>query len=646
MIKPIFTLNGKVISEPVNWQELAIELNFDKDDPAYRGEVTINEWNLGLGDLLDDNDGTRTANNWIVSGLTGGYGVFEGIPFNIDLKDGSRVDNLFKGYLDLSSADILCSSINAASSESGQVDWLNTVADSFTFEYLYDGISVGDRGKINDSDFVTISTSLIIQVQNIIEKPVELLPFEFGNIITFVLGILNLILLVLAIVRLIIQLVQTLINRLKYHKGMYAYTLCEKACDYLGLEFRSTILDGTFQLPNGTTSPFDQLLILPDTYEQFQKDDVPNSEKATRFAASVLGVQDPRENFANTGFYRGTFGDLLRELKEMFNAKVVINNGVLNLERDDVNLSNGERYQIPNLDRKNVPYRFNADELVSNYNISFTTDANDRTNWQYWKGNEAQIITAPKVINNRLNLIKKEDKRVKLGFARGRRRRESDKGFVEKQVTSFLDNFQLLLQSSDTILAISSRLLIPIISRASSLTNKLKVLGINVGTTDTIPLPVPAANLSDYVQDIRENVILRKEDVLLMERDFVSVPKMLLMRDTFREYDNNKILKLDKLNDSVINSLYLYDNFHYVNGFVGADHNQRKIYTLENVPFCIDDYRKVRNSNIVLDSDGVTEATITSLKWNVYDQKATITYRIKEKYTENLKVDKIETDGR
>jgi hypothetical protein len=61
MIKTKFYLNNKLIVSPSNYQELAIELNFDKDDPNFRGEVSTNRWQLGLGDLNDDEDGTKTA---------------------------------------------------------------------------------------------------------------------------------------------------------------------------------------------------------------------------------------------------------------------------------------------------------------------------------------------------------------------------------------------------------------------------------------------------------------------------------------------------------------------------------------------------------------------------------------------------------
>ena len=161
MIKPVFYLNGIRITEPINYQSLELEVNFDLDDPSYRGRVSTNRWELGLGDLNDNNDGTKNALAHITGGLTGGVGVFEGIPFKIELEDEPNgTQTIFDGYLDLSTADITCSRISANAIESGGIDWFNDIVDSFDFEYLYN-LNDGEAGKISRADFVTIRYILI-----------------------------------------------------------------------------------------------------------------------------------------------------------------------------------------------------------------------------------------------------------------------------------------------------------------------------------------------------------------------------------------------------------------------------------------------------------------------------------------------------
>ena len=67
----------------------------------------------------------------------------------------------------------------------------------------------------------------------------------------------------------------------------------------------------------------------------------------------------------------------------------------------------------------------------------------------------------------------------------------------------------------------------------------------------------------------------------------------------------------------------------------GDPTNQYKIYEVSSVPFCFEDYEKVRNNNKII--DGEKEGIIDSLTWNIYNQTADIKFRINEIYTKNLK---------
>ena len=131
-----------------------------------------------------------------------------------------------------------------------------------------------------------------------------------------------------------------------------------------------------------------------------------------------------------------------------------------------------------------------------------------------------------------------------------------------------------------------------------------------------------------------------------MEHDSVSVPKMLLMEADYNKWKDEVFVKLDVRNDIIINALYLYKKYHFINTFVGNDHNQYKIYEIDEIPFCYDDYGRVKNNNIIFDSDGVTKGEVINLKWNIYKQTASIKYKLREKYTDNLQEIIIYSDGR
>ena len=64
----------------------------------------------------------------------------------------------------------------------------------------------------------------------------------------------------------------------------------------------------------------------------------------------------------------------------------------------------------------------------------------------------------------------------------------------------------------------------------------------------------------------------------------------------------------------------------------------------ENVPFCYEDYLKVKSNNNITFAGQV--GLIESLEWDVYNQTAKISFRINELWTANLKVQNNEPIGR
>ena len=271
-----FYINNLRINEPNNWKELLLELNFDKDNPTSR--VSLNDWELGVGGY-NNNDGVVLSNKHIADGLTSGVGIFEGLPFRIELEHAGNVEDLFKGYLDLTQSTIDCDLITATSVEQGGVDWLNDVVDSVSFEYLYE-----ETNLLNDSDFVAIPyvinsipkageaflltlmafttvTAIQEQVQGLNEDIAEIT----GNPLSAISGVLKVSLkiiyigtLIVTVVKLILDAVKLIIQPVKYHKGMYVKDLLSIGCQHFGLTFKSSIFEDT---------DFKDLVIIPSQNE-------------------------------------------------------------------------------------------------------------------------------------------------------------------------------------------------------------------------------------------------------------------------------------------------------------------------------------------------------------------------------------------
>ena len=139
-----YYINNQEVNRPLNWKELSVELNYDKDDVSSQA-VSLTEFEWGLGDQTDGNDAARLINAHRTGGLTNGVGVFEGLPLRIELEIENNSYQLFDGYLNTATALYDCDKVIISAVEKGNIDWLNDVADSVSFEYLYESSTVFKR---------------------------------------------------------------------------------------------------------------------------------------------------------------------------------------------------------------------------------------------------------------------------------------------------------------------------------------------------------------------------------------------------------------------------------------------------------------------------------------------------------------------
>lgn len=616
-MKVNFYINNKKITEPLNWKELSIQLNYDQDDP--NASVNINEWELGVGGYDPNKDGANLANSHIKDGLTGGVGIFEGLPYRIELEHAGALEDVFKGYLDLTNDLIDCDLVNATAIEEGGVDWLNEVADSVSFEYLYE-----EKKTIKQSDFVSIPyvinsipkageafllgltafvsiEAIKLQISDLNKDLAEI----NGNPLSAISGILKVSLrvvyisaLIVTVVKLILDAFKLIIQPVKYHKGMYIKDLFIKGCEHFDLEFKSSIFD---------TAPFNKAVILPTQNE------LPDLKDG------LLGFLSPKPE--QTGYYNGTFGEFLRTMKLMFNGKIIVQDGVLRFERRDYNTSSPV-FELPAIERNG--YRVNADEFISNLYLEFATDLNDKNTIQQYDGTAAQITVLPKKVINKRMVLTKGFERRSIPFALGKRKETlTVPEEIIKALAKVIDPLVgVLIKIINTIIKVVNAI-IKAIKKIINALNKLPKVKIKFN-----PKPIKQITYTP-IGELIENRI----GMLMIENDFIGTPKILLINEQSNEINT----KLNSENKSVLNSVYLYNNFHYIDSFdskVYGKTNQFKIYEIDNVPFCYDDYTKVKNNNKLY--DGEKEGLIDSLDWNIWQQTANIKFRINEIYTNNL----------
>lgn len=622
-------INNEEVNDPLNLPDFEIELNFDKNSVQQTLSLTSIEW--GVNNPLDSKD----AYQLIKKHENSQVGVIEGLPYKL-LLDNQRDTPLeiFNGYLDVwakeqsrnENGDVI--KLNAV--EQGKLDWLNDVADSFTFEYLY------SIGVIKQSDFIqipycinkkqnaieflfTIFTLFVIydKLKSEISILTELIAsigasVDASIVIRLILHITYVITLLLALAKLVVDLYNLLIQPVKYHTAMSVTRMLEIGCTHLGLTFKSSILQ---------QEPFNKLYWLPEKFALNERGTI--NGLAGNLSSNIVD---------NTGFYNGTFGEFLRMWKQVFNAKIICKDDSVFFEKYDYNPS-ANNWVIPNLMDSKYNYSYNKDEFYSNINISFAYDLNDKNTIQEWKGTNCQVIQSAITVNNVKMNLAKNYLEVRHPFALGKIK--TDLNNLEKLYVTVLKTIDSVANPLINLLNYITRILNSVISVINKIVKLLNTLGIKLKfQVPKIPV-IPNLKLA--------NLIENRIGMLQMESDFVNIPKAILLDVA----NNSKNTKVNTNNSSYLNAKYLYDNYWYFVSFVPKGTykgNQYLIRELNECKFTYSDYVKVRYNNMVTDAYG-NECELISLKYNPLRETAKGTYKQRKQYLNNIKETIIEPNG-
>ena len=531
----------------------------------------------------------------ILSGLSGGVGFFEGEPYRIEIGP-LNTQTSFDGYLDFSAGVNFvdaCEVECTLKREQGS-DWLNEVANGFSYRYLQ------DQGIITDVDFVSVpmvinyipdgaqllilSISTFIMTKELVESiqaiadriadlvdaatPVVTVPpgIDVGNIIMAALKLVAQIAYTVAIVVALVKLTESIIEQLlppkRYHKGMTVKSLFVKACQYLNLTLESTLLDDINKGGN-------KWVLLPSKNHR-------GGEKPTGADASWRETGVPSQQDATD-----TFAGVIRTFKEMFNADFQLKDGVFIFERRDFFVKS-TGYVIPDtfIDQEKLidSNTFNTDELKSSYNINWSFDSQDLNTLDNQNGRVFQAVLSPKVTNNPKLTTLTGLQEVGIPITMGLRK---DKLTVIEEIVKAL------------------------VTVVDSLTGQL---GQPQSLSSQITNRIGALHSSSH---------------------FLSSPKMVVMAGSN--------LQLDQRN--IISAGNLWNNYHYINSFkqINGKHNQYWIYREQKIPFCFEDFVNLLDSNQVETVQG-EPAEIESLEWDIWNNFATINYRVNRLYDDNFNI--------
>lgn len=580
-------INSQNRGVPRNWQNLEIVIDWlNKKESG-----TVN-----VSDLAFVQEAQKYIEEHIQQGLSSGVGIFEGIPYDIVLGNILNPVWKFEGYLDLTDdltqiggEEIICS----LKKRKGE-DWINDVADGFSMAYLY------DKGVIRNSDFVKVpyvinfipdglqlillSMSLYMMTKELIENieklseaiaeltdastpvvsyglgansggPVLVVSngWDLGNFILVSLKVLAriayTIAIVIAIKNLIEQIFEQLLPKKRYHLGMTFRKMAERSCEYLGLTFQSSITE-------------------LDWVHIPRKDRKGGESGEYGFPASDEPIY--------------TFGDLIRTLKEMFNADYRIKNGVFYLERRDF-FATASSFQLPdyftNQQRKLNQFKYNTNEMVSNYSIVWAYDIQDQNTLEDQTGRIFQAITTPVIKTNEDLINIKGLTKIDIPFSLGK---------CKTSLTAVEKLAKVLGQFVDNL------------------------TGIFGGGT----------NFASQIEN--------RNGSLLLSSHFLTYGKVVVM-------SGGKLVSNQR---QVLSAKLLFDKFHYINSFaeVNGMHNQYIRYFDFVVPMSLEQFNQLLENNIGTTTDGL-QFYVETCSYNQYKRTARLDVRINKKYTNNLKIE-------
>tara|TARA_R110000787_G_scaffold249334_1_gene354938 strand:+ start:8 stop:1702 length:1695 start_codon:yes stop_codon:yes gene_type:complete len=531
----------------------------------------------------------------ILSGLSGGVGFFEGEPYRIEIGP-LNTQTSFDGYLDFSAGVNFvdaCEVECTLKREQGS-DWLNEVANGFSYRYLQ------NQGIISDTDFVSVpmvinyipsaasllilSISTFIMTKELVES-IQAIADRIADLVDAATPVVtvppgidvgNIIMAALKLVAQIAYTAAIVVALVKLTESIIEQLLPPKRY-HKGMTVKNLFVKACQYLNLTLESTLlDEIDKGGNKWVLLPSKNHRGGEKPTGADASWRETGVPSQQDATD-----TFAGVIRTFKDMFNADFQLKDGVFIFERRDFFVKS-TGYVIPDtfIDQEKLidSNTFNTDELKSSYNINWSFDSQDLNTLDNQNGRVFQAVLSPKVTNNPKLKSLTGLQEVGIPITMGLRK---DKLTIIEEIVRAL------------------------VSVVDALTGQL-------GQPQSLSA-----------------LITNRIGALSSSSHFLSSPKMVVMAGSN--------LQLDQRN--IISAGNLWNNYHYINSFkqINGKHNQYWIYREQKIPFCFEDFVNLLDSNQVETVQG-EPADIESLEWDIWNNFATINYRVNRLYDDNFNI--------
>lgn len=419
-------LNGKSVSVPKDFFDVGVKASFGEEIQA---NLTTDEFTFIL-------DAYETIIEWIRDGRRGGVGIFEGIPVSILNSNGQNNVSIFSGILDLQAETTIQENLNQVSTRLRQDNSLNqlsellepldygylkslgviTPGDYVPVDYVVDKI---DNGLETITTFITIyllSKQLADSIKEIGETAAIIagisasgLPGPVGaaiySVAVAIVQVAYAATLLILIVDFGVDLFNIIVQPQRTHRGIPFRTLLEKACEYVGYGFATTVED------------LDNLVYLPSNQNV---DEFGLKSVFTSIGSITEGIPNP----GDIGY---TCPEMFQIARDLFNARFAIVGGTVQFHTESspywISQSGWEKPPVIR-DRAEQSYRYNTDELRASILIQFQTDIVDEYTIANYRGTAFQVLTDANAIRNPANKTIKNADRVDIPLALGNRKEQ------------------------------------------------------------------------------------------------------------------------------------------------------------------------------------------------------------------------------
>ena len=564
-----FYISGQQLDAPVEWQDIEILATFDNE--SQQANITTEQFTFVL-------DEASEIAQHIENGMSGGVGIFEGLPFEITTFNALSSFNSFKGYLDLSDEFEELQAAGKVKAKIKKAGGLNALEDrlsALTYGYLkekliftnsdYLEIDYVVEKKINAFEILVSAVMLYLMVKELVEFTRHVIE-KLGSIIAdaqwsainaiafAVASILYAALIVVAILDMSNKLIATFIPPKRKAKVLNLHSALSKVVAFLGYAFETTITDlsEVYYLPsNPRLDDIDS-----EGFVQFTKG-TPNG---------IPWVSDPGYGVI----------EMFTLAREMFNAKIAIIDNVLHFKpKDDPFWTQTATWTMPSIQ---LPIkRYNTSDLIANRFLAFDTDLNDEWTIDNWQGTNYEIITDARTVQNADAKYIRGLENINFPVCLGNRK---------DKLNPFEKFLAVVAGGFDAILSI--------FGNGTSLASKIE----------------------------------GKVGLLKVTKNNYTKPKLL------RLTSDGKLATNHRDNWS---AKYLYDKYHIEKSFVENNyHGQKEVYREVKIPFGFRDFLQLINNSYFTNFDG-RQGKFEKLSWKMDADYAIVDFWIRQPYTKNLK---------